>query len=223
MNPRLIQFPPIEKHGVIGDRRTAAVVAADGTIDWFCVPDYDDQVVFGALLDPEKGGFCRFGPNTLGLGEQHYEDESACLITSWPNGDAEEKLQLADLMPWPDRKRPEKENRTRVILRRLRTMAGDARVSFELRPRWNFEQVPRVKRSGGGVRFEFGEFTIMLWTNFEVETDADAARAAFTLWDGEEAWAMIGLDEAQSGWDAARCRELHERTNQVPGATGSEN
>lgn len=27
-----IPYPPIEKHGVIGDRRTAALVAADGTL-----------------------------------------------------------------------------------------------------------------------------------------------------------------------------------------------
>ncbi|HLG71274.1 MAG TPA: trehalase-like domain-containing protein, partial [Chloroflexota bacterium] len=33
-------YPPIERHGAIGNRRTAALVAADGTIDWLCMPDY---------------------------------------------------------------------------------------------------------------------------------------------------------------------------------------
>ena len=29
--PPFVPYPPIERHGVVGDRRTAALVAADGT------------------------------------------------------------------------------------------------------------------------------------------------------------------------------------------------
>lgn len=78
-----IHYPPIEKHGVIGDRRTAALVAADGTIDWFCAPDYDGCVVFGAILDADNGGFCRFGPENPDLGTQHCEKSTICLTTKW--------------------------------------------------------------------------------------------------------------------------------------------
>ncbi len=59
-----LPYPPIEQHGVIGDRRTAALVAADGTIDWLCLPNYDGASIFGALLDAEHGGFWRIGPVT---------------------------------------------------------------------------------------------------------------------------------------------------------------
>jgi trehalase-like protein len=68
---RPIVFPPINRHGIIGDRRTGALVAADGTLDWFCAPDFDGKPIFGALLDPEKGGHCRLGPIEARLGEQH--------------------------------------------------------------------------------------------------------------------------------------------------------
>ncbi len=57
-----VPYSAIEKHGVIGDRRTAALAAADGSIDWLCMLDYDGDIVFGALLDAEKGGFWRLGP-----------------------------------------------------------------------------------------------------------------------------------------------------------------
>jgi GH15 family glucan-1,4-alpha-glucosidase len=50
---RPISLPPIHGHGVIGDRRTGAMVAADGTINWFCVPNFDSPPLFGTLLDPE--------------------------------------------------------------------------------------------------------------------------------------------------------------------------
>jgi GH15 family glucan-1,4-alpha-glucosidase len=52
----------INRHGVIGDRRTAALVAADGTIDWFSLLDYDGNVIFGCLLDAQKGGYWHLGP-----------------------------------------------------------------------------------------------------------------------------------------------------------------
>ena len=57
-----VPYPPIEQHGVIGDRRTAALIAADGTLDWLCLPDYDGEPYFGALLDAHAGGFWRIGP-----------------------------------------------------------------------------------------------------------------------------------------------------------------
>lgn len=56
--PSFVAYPPIGRHGVIGDRRTDALVAADGTVDWFCAPEFDGQPVFGSLLDIARGGFC---------------------------------------------------------------------------------------------------------------------------------------------------------------------
>ena len=80
-----VAFPPIGRHGVIGDRRTGALVAADGTLNWFCAPDFDCPPVFGALLDPVRGGFCRFGPVEAALGRQRYQDGTATVLTSWPD------------------------------------------------------------------------------------------------------------------------------------------
>ncbi len=42
-----IPYPAINRHGVIGDRRTSALVSADGTIDWFSLPDYAGNAIFG--------------------------------------------------------------------------------------------------------------------------------------------------------------------------------
>src|SRR5579872_4137357 len=83
MRPRFIPYPPIEKLGIIGDRRTAAMVAADGTICFWCLPDFDGQPVLGTLLDSEKGGFFRLGPAVALLGEQSYLTDTAVLVTRW--------------------------------------------------------------------------------------------------------------------------------------------
>ena len=80
--PEFNVFPPINSHGAIGDQRTGALVSADGTIDWLCLSEFDGSPVFGALLDPKKGGFCRLGPARSTLGHQTYIDVLA--KAGWP-------------------------------------------------------------------------------------------------------------------------------------------
>ena len=45
------KYPEIADHGLIGDFQTAALVAKDGTIDWFCAPRFDSPSVFASILD----------------------------------------------------------------------------------------------------------------------------------------------------------------------------
>ncbi len=48
------RYMPIADHGLIGDLRSVALVATDGTIDWYCAPRFDAPSVFAALLDAER-------------------------------------------------------------------------------------------------------------------------------------------------------------------------
>jgi len=46
----MARYPSISDHGLIGDLQTAALVATDGTVDWFCCPRFDSPSVCASLL-----------------------------------------------------------------------------------------------------------------------------------------------------------------------------
>ena len=91
-------FPKISEHGLIGDLQTAALVATDGTIDWFCVPRFDAPSVFASLLDAERGGRFRIAPDGSDVvTKQLYFPDTAVLMTRFmtPDGVGE----VIDFMP----------------------------------------------------------------------------------------------------------------------------
>src|SRR4051794_41660532 len=59
-------YPPLRDLAAIGDKRTVALVARDGTVEWMCVPRFDGDPVFASLLDRRRGGRLPLPP-TRGL------------------------------------------------------------------------------------------------------------------------------------------------------------
>src|SRR4051812_17252708 len=59
---RVDGYAPLRAYAAIGDGRTLALVADDGRIDWFPVPDLDAPPPFAALLDEPSGGHLELAP-----------------------------------------------------------------------------------------------------------------------------------------------------------------
>jgi len=91
-------YNPIGGYGVIGNMRTAALVAMDGSIDWFCLPRFDSPSVFAAMLDDHKGGYFKIAP-IAGEPElkQFYWPDTNVLVTRFLSDD--EVGELTDFMP----------------------------------------------------------------------------------------------------------------------------
>ena len=52
----------IEAHGIIGDMRTAALVNDQGSVDFFCWPEFDSPAIFCSLLDTPQAGIFQLAP-----------------------------------------------------------------------------------------------------------------------------------------------------------------
>lgn len=125
-------YQPIENHGIIGNMHTAALVAMDGSIDWFCVPRFDSPSVFGAILDDRKGGRFRIGAASDFACMQSYWPDTNVLITRFlgPEGAAE----IADFMPMSLRNRDPKRSETCLLIRHVRGTRGTVPLEMELLP-----------------------------------------------------------------------------------------
>jgi GH15 family glucan-1,4-alpha-glucosidase len=205
-----IPYHSIARHGVTGDRRTAALVAADGSVDWLCLPDYDGPTVFGALLDVTRGGFWRLGPSVPFTGSQTYLAHTPAVLTHWQSDTG--TLELTDLMAWPDEHRPRDLRNRRVLLRRLRCTKGQMACKSAIFPRDAFGPAPKVEQGKAGLTFTFEGHSLGLWTSFPVAVHPDGATASFHLKAGEEAWAVLALNEPPERWSCKHAQEAYDQT-----------
>lgn len=187
-------FTPIEAYGVIGDRRTAALVSDRGRIDWLALPDFDGRTVFGRLLDP-GGGSWRFGPQEEGPGIQRYEPETCILTTRWETADG--TLELTDFMAWSESSRPEGVAHVRLVARRLRSTAGTHPCALELSPVRDFRYALDGLVGGGLPVATVGEAP-RFWATVPRSSWMAGQSINFKLAEGEEQWVVLSCGNSEA-------------------------
>jgi GH15 family glucan-1,4-alpha-glucosidase len=203
-----VGYQPIENHGVIGDLRTVALIALDGTIDWFCTPNVDSPSVFGALLDDRKGGRFALGPAASRLRyKQLYWPDTNVLVTRFlsPDGVAE----LEDFMPIgiPDA--------AGMLVRRIRVVRGSLPFALECRPAFDYARARHQTHPiRDGVVFEGPGLTLSLGGSVPFTVEDGAALARFTLGEGESrTFALMPCTEhACRVWAVSEAQQLFEAT-----------
>jgi GH15 family glucan-1,4-alpha-glucosidase len=201
----------IGDHGIIGDMETAALVAADGTIDYLCWPSLDSPSVFAELLDAERGGAFEIrpaldAPRVL----QVYVPDTNVLTTRWMATSG--SVEIVDLMPHPDA-RVHPERQARCLIRRVTVTRGTVAFTARCRPRFDYaREVPTVSAVDGGVRFVGREQVLRLHASVPLRCGEGVAEAGFTLGEGESAWFMLGEDALQRPDDAVITAEIAATT-----------
>jgi GH15 family glucan-1,4-alpha-glucosidase len=99
MNDHPVKFAgsPIEDYAMIGDCRTAALVGRNGSIDWFCVPRFDSQACFAALLGTAENGRWLIAPKEKAKTRRRYRDGGLVLDTTFTTKHG--AVTITDFMP----------------------------------------------------------------------------------------------------------------------------
>ncbi|MEU4678548.1 glycoside hydrolase family 15 protein [Micromonospora sp. NPDC023737] len=150
---------PISDYGLLGDTRTAALVAGDGAIDWLCVPRFDGEPLFGRLVGGPDAGTYRVGPaRPATIVKRHYRRHSATLETTWAVGSSRLTLTEAMIAEVSGRLLP-----TTLIVRRLSAeeAAVDAVVDFDPRVGVRHRR-PRVHHRHQALVCQWGSLAVSL-------------------------------------------------------------
>lgn len=170
---------PLEDYGLIGNMISAALVGADGSIDWLCLPRFDSPACFAALLgSPENGRWLVAPEGGEYRSTQHYLQDTAVLETRFdtPTG----AVTVTDFMPLSvDEERVD-------VVRLVRGMGGEVAMYMELIIRFNYGQiVPWVRRRDYGMSAVAGPDAIELHTPLELEGHDLTTVAQFKVREGQ--------------------------------------
>ncbi len=200
---------PIADHGIVGDLRTCALVAIDGTIDWFCAGRFDSPSVFGSILDPDAGSWTIGVVNGHTRTTQFYLPDSAILVTRFLTEDG--VAEVHDFFPLVEAHETDHQQR---IIRRVTAVRGEVTIRTELRPRPDYGRVtPDVQVVDNGVLFTGGVLRLGLTATHDLDAGDDGVSAEMVLSAGEKAqFCLHVLDDDKDLPDAHDVDDLFDRT-----------
>lgn len=146
----------LEQYGLIGNMRTAALIATDGALDMLCWPHFDSPSIFARILDKHKGGHFTISPSKTHKGattKQQYLPSNNILQTRYLG--EEGVLNLLDFFPRPARsadlevvhelgakisRRVEDPRNVlkKWLVRRVECIRGECDVEVEVLPAFNY-------------------------------------------------------------------------------------
>ena len=160
---------PIEDYALIGDMQSAALVSRGGSIDWLCLPQFDSEACFAALLGDERYGYWQIAPaRDFTRVRRRYRPGTLVLETefSTPSG----VVRLIDCMP-PRAADP-------VLIRLVEGVAGRVDMRMTLAARFEYGlTLPRIRPQDTARRIMAGGQSLWVFSPLQVRTvDADPGR-----------------------------------------------
>lgn len=190
--------PPIATLGIIGNRRTAAVVTTQGSIVWYCPGRFDAPSLLNALLDPERGGSWQIDlPGATPL-RRRYLDTSAVLETTLSH--ASGPLVITDWMPLADAA-------PGAIIRQFSAAPDSIRLVLRLQPDHG-RRKPEVHLAGDRTAVIDARFT--LHASHRIE--AHGAALCMSVPKGEASWAVLADGAPAAAADTGRVQRWQAGT-----------
>jgi GH15 family glucan-1,4-alpha-glucosidase len=167
----------IEDYGLVGDLSTAALVSRTGSIDWLCLPRFDSEACFAALLGGPEHGRWLVGPRGGPAGSgRRYRPETLILETTFSTDDG--SVRLVDFMP-PRRERP-------LLVRIVEGLEGKVEIETELALRFEYgSAVPWMRRQGGAWLAVVGPNAVRIESGIELRGEDFTSVGSATVAAGE--------------------------------------
>jgi GH15 family glucan-1,4-alpha-glucosidase len=196
---------------MIGNCAISALIDLRARIVWSCMPRFDGDPVFCALLDSSRG----IGPDgTMAVELEHFEhseqryDEGTAILRTRLFDSSGMGIEIVDFAPrFLERDRM---FRPAQLVRRICPLRGHPRVRFIVRPRsdWGAAEPTRT-RGSNHLRFVGASGTLRLTTN---------APLTYVI---DETWVslhgpvsmLLGPDETLSGGIDETARDFEEQTS----------
>jgi GH15 family glucan-1,4-alpha-glucosidase len=196
--------------GLVGNCQISALIDRHARIVWSCLPRFDGDPVFHALLSEANGpapdGAFAIELEDLVRSEQQYEPNTAILRTRLFDS-REQCVDVIDFAPryW-SRGRP---FRPIMLVRRVRPVQGNPRIVVRVRPRYDWgKQVPAITRGSNHLRYVGPDMTLRLNTNAPLSHVL--SETPFSI-PGPISF-LLGADESLDGSVEEVARNFEERT-----------
>src|SRR6266850_1259558 len=167
----------IEDYAVIADRQSIALVAKDGSLDWLCLPRFDSDACFAALLGTPDNGRWKIGPEgEVRAVRRRYRPGTLILETELET--AEGAVTLIDLMPVF--------GQGTDVVRIVAGKRGRVPMRMELLIRFGYgATVPWVRAIEGGIEAVAGPDVLRLITPVVTHGEGLSTVARFSVGAGE--------------------------------------
>ncbi len=149
----------LEDLGLVGNCQYAALVGLDGSVVWCCLPRFDSEPVFAALLDEGAGGRFQVAPASGRTGAHRYLPNTNVLETLFDDEDG--AFRVYDFAPRFEQH--DRSFRPTQLFRIVEPLRGQPRIRVVCDPRLGWSRkVPAASAGSNHVRFEGfpGEFRL---------------------------------------------------------------
>lgn len=155
----------IEDYGLIGDGETAALVHRDGSIDWLCLPRFDSDACFAALLGTAENGCWKLSPVEPSRSSRSYVEDTLVLRTEFETSSG--AVRVTDFMPIRQ-KNP-------ALIRMVQGLRGHVKMRSEIRLCFDYGSVqPWLEVQGARALARVGPDLAVLYAPVDIRSTESA-------------------------------------------------